>query len=98
MPAPASNTAMGLNFPRMPATVEGSPNTPLPMMELMTSAVRLQRPMARRSWWVGLLGWVSGIARFYHKLPMLGLLCDRVWWRLEFVATGICGDWAPGFP
>src|SRR5271169_6439639 len=31
------------------ATVEGSPKTPLPMIEFTTSATRLQRPMARRS-------------------------------------------------
>ena len=68
MPAPASSTAMGLNFPTSPATVEGSPKTPLPMMELITSAVRLQRPMARTSWWLeALAGGVSGIAWFYHK-------------------------------
>src|SRR5271168_3690362 len=31
------------------ATVEGKPNTPLPMIEFTTSATRLQRPMARSS-------------------------------------------------
>src|SRR5580698_7402988 len=37
------------------ATVEGSPKTPLPMMEFTTSATRLQRPMARTRSWAGLL-------------------------------------------
>src|ERR1700731_970533 len=32
-----------------PATVEGSPKTPLPMMEFTTSATRLQRPITRTS-------------------------------------------------
>src|SRR5580692_2446752 len=31
------------------ATVEGRPKTPLPMIELTTSATRLQRPIARSS-------------------------------------------------
>ncbi len=51
IPAPASSTARGLNFPRRPATAEGSPNTPLPMMEFTTNAVRLQRPMTRIRCW-----------------------------------------------
>ena len=45
--APASNTAQGLARPMSRATSEGNPNIPLPMMELTTSAARLQRPMAR---------------------------------------------------
>jgi len=82
---------MGLNFPRRPATVEGSPNTPLPMMEFTTSAVRLQRPMARRSWWpggVGSVGGVSGIAWFYHRWGVLGQMGDGDFSRLAFVAPG----------
>src|ERR1700691_4518282 len=37
------------------------------MMELMTSAVRLQRPMARSSSWLLVFDGVSGTAWFYHK-------------------------------
>src|SRR5579864_5187668 len=72
IPPPASSTARGLNFPIKPATVEGSPKTPLPITELTTSAVRLQRPIARTSCWLRWRdGAVSGIAWFYHKRPRL---------------------------
>src|SRR6185503_5649172 len=47
--APASNTAHGLDRPMSRATSEGSPNIPLPMMELTTRAARLHLPMARTS-------------------------------------------------
>jgi hypothetical protein len=36
-----------LDLPINAATVDGSPKTPLPMMEFTTSATRLHRPMAR---------------------------------------------------
>ena len=48
------------------ATVEGSPKTPLPMMEFTTSATRLQRPMARTSSWCGGLAKTVPSARLYH--------------------------------
>jgi hypothetical protein len=57
--------------------VDGSPNTPLPIMEFTTSAVRLQRPIARTRW-LGLLGGVSGTAWFYHKFTLLGRQQGRV--------------------
>ena len=47
--APASKTAQGLARPMSRATSEGNPKIPLPMMELITSAARLHRPMARTS-------------------------------------------------
>jgi len=47
--APASNTAQGLARPISRATSEGKPKIPLPMIELMTRAARLHRPMARTS-------------------------------------------------
>src|ERR1700686_2846117 len=59
------------------ATVEGSPNTPLPMIEFTTSATRLQRPMARtRSWLRGSGEGGCIIARLYHKRLMLGQQSD----------------------
>src|SRR5579863_1139876 len=73
MPSPAKRTAMGLNLPIRPATVEGRPKTPLPITEFTTSAVKLQRPMARTSCWprggdvAETGGGVSGIAWLYHK-------------------------------
>src|SRR5207302_5298816 len=45
--APANNTANGLYCPTSPASWEGRPKIPLPMMEFTTSATMLQRPMAR---------------------------------------------------
>jgi hypothetical protein len=45
--APAINTAHGLEAPISFATSEGNPKMPLPIMELITSAARLHRPMAR---------------------------------------------------
>ena len=47
MAAPAINTATTLRLPRSPATVAGNPKIPLPIIEFTTSAVRLQRPIAR---------------------------------------------------
>jgi len=44
--APASNTAQGLAAPRSPARTEGSPKTPLPIIEFTTSATKLHRPIA----------------------------------------------------
>ena len=61
--------------------MEGSPNTPLPITEFTTKAVRLQRPMARISCWGGWLGGVSGTAWFYHNELCSGRSCA----------------WAPGF-
>src|SRR5262245_7061902 len=65
---------------------EGSPNTPLPMMQLTVSAARLQRPMARTS-----AGWLdSGIAGLYHETGQgetvamrsgLAVIADR--WSLQ---------------
>src|SRR5882762_8109393 len=68
MQAPAKSTASGLARPISPAKVDGKPKTPLPMTELMVSAVRLQRPMARTSCGRDVLPWaVSVTARLYHK-------------------------------
>ena len=73
---------MGLKLPSRPATAEGSPKTPLPITEFTTSAVRLQRPMARTSCWLrDTCGSVSGTGCFYHKSERLGE----------------SGLWAPGF-
>ena len=47
--APASRTAKGLRVPRSAAAGEGRPKIPLPIIELMTSAARLQRPITRTS-------------------------------------------------
>jgi hypothetical protein len=48
--------------------VEGSPKTPLPITEFTTSAVRLQRPMARTNCWSpGTCERDSGTGCFYHK-------------------------------
>ena len=59
---------MGLKAPSRPATVEGSPKTPLPITEFTTNAVRLQRPMARTNCWLWeTWGSVSGTGCFYHK-------------------------------
>src|SRR5271155_5242314 len=50
------------------ATVEGKPNTPLPMMEFTTSATRLQRPIARTSSCRGGFAGADSInACLYHK-------------------------------
>src|SRR5260370_20172586 len=54
------------------ATVEGSPNTPLPMMEFTIRAIRLQRRMARTRSWRGAVAAGDSIARLYHKRAMLG--------------------------
>ena len=40
---------MGAIRPTRPETTDGKPKIPLPMMELITSAVRLQRPIVRIS-------------------------------------------------
>src|SRR5437868_2404965 len=48
--SPAISPARGLDRPVRAATVEGSPNTPPPMVEFTTSATRLHRPIARTNW------------------------------------------------
>jgi hypothetical protein len=53
IPHPAAITAQTLDRPIKPATVEGSPKTPLPMIEFTTSATRLHRPMARSRFGLG---------------------------------------------
>ena|SRR5580692_645970 len=56
------------------ATVEGSPKTPLPMMEFTTNATRLQRPMARISSWLG--GFGEGVSiRAFVSQP--GVILDK---------------------
>ena len=76
---------MGLKFPSRPATVEGSPKTPLPITEFTTSAVRLQRPMARTSCRLReTCGSVSGTGCFYHK------------WVLRMTAGSAGRSAAPG--
>src|SRR5579862_4499369 len=67
IPAPATTTAQMLDVPMSAATVEASPKTPLPITELMTSAVRLQRPMARTSGLAGEGSADRAIARLYHN-------------------------------
>src|ERR1700720_4904293 len=68
MQAPAKSTASGLARPISPARVDAKPKTPLPMTELMVSAVRLQRPMTRTSCGRDVLPWsVAVTARLYHK-------------------------------
>src|SRR5580693_6041628 len=58
------------------ATVEGSPKTPLPMIEFTTSATRLQRPMARiRSW----AGWVVEGVSIRVFVPQMDAAGARVW-------------------
>ena len=47
MAAPATSTAKTLRLPSNPATVPGSPKTPLPITEFTVSATKLQRPIAR---------------------------------------------------
>jgi hypothetical protein len=43
---------------------EGNPKIPLPIMQLIVSAARLQRPIARTS-----VGWPGpGIAGLYHRI------------------------------
>src|ERR1051325_7406999 len=44
---PASKTANGLRMPKRRAAGAGRPKMPLPIIELMTRAVRLQRPITR---------------------------------------------------
>jgi hypothetical protein len=41
--------AVGAIRPTRPETTDGNPKIPLPMIELITSAVRLQRPIVRIS-------------------------------------------------
>ena len=67
IPAPAATTAQMLEVPMSAATVEASPKTPLPITELITSAVRLQRPMARTSGLAGEGSADRAIARLYHN-------------------------------
>src|SRR5712692_394509 len=59
--AAANSQANGLAFPSKREMTEGSPKTPLPMMQLTISAVRLQRPMERSR-----VGWVSDTSGLYH--------------------------------
>src|SRR2546425_8358394 len=68
-PAAAKSQANGLAFPTRPEITDGSPKTPLPMMQFTISAVRLQRPMARRS-----VGWsVAVTAGLYHRIAGAGI-------------------------
>src|SRR5437763_17102181 len=60
---PASRTAYRLAEPSSLAKSDGKPNTPLPIIELITSAAMLQRPMAR----IRVAEPDSGIGRLYHK-------------------------------
>src|SRR5712691_7420892 len=53
---PANRTAQGLARPMSLATSAGKPKIPLPMIELITSAARLHRPIARTSPDCSLLG------------------------------------------
>src|SRR5882757_9973962 len=53
---PANKTAQGLARPMSLATSAGKPKIPLPMIELITSAARLHRPIARTSPDCSLLG------------------------------------------
>src|SRR5580700_1496097 len=84
--APASRTASTLARPSSPATTEGRPKTPLPMIKLTTSATRLQRPMARCSW-LGRFGEVVSILRVrfvsqtYDPRTALARDDDRNWMR-----------------
>ena len=64
--APANKTAQGLARPMSRATSEGNPKIPLPMIELMTSAARLHRPMARTSPDCSL----PGKTWFYHSCQL----------------------------
>src|ERR1700690_3088517 len=61
--APANKTAQGLARPMSRATSAGKPKIPLPMIELMTSAARLHRPIARTSPDCSL----PGKTWFYHR-------------------------------
>src|SRR2546427_13008178 len=56
-------TAYGLALPSSLARSDGKPKMPLPIIELITSAAMLQRPMARTR----LTGPESGIGRLYHR-------------------------------
>src|SRR4029077_8703558 len=47
--APANKTAQGLARPMSRETSAGKPKIPLPIIELITSAARLHRPIARTS-------------------------------------------------
>src|SRR5437764_298146 len=67
--AAAMSHANTLAGPRKPEITEGNPKMPLPMMQLMVSAARLQRPMARTS--VDWPGW--GTAGLYHKMSRAGV-------------------------
>src|SRR5262245_27595488 len=49
LPTAATPYASTLREPNSPAMIEGNPKIPAPTTELMTSAARLQRPMARTS-------------------------------------------------
>ena len=61
--------------PSRPATTDGSPKMPLPMMEFSTSPVKLQRPMARKS---------SGRACFAVEAPK-----DREGGSVACVSSGL---------
>src|SRR5579864_4519645 len=68
---PARSTASGLHAPTNPATTDGRPKTPLPIMQFTVSATMLQRPMARTSCGAALCG-VAGVIGplvSQHRLP-----------------------------
>src|ERR1017187_5644191 len=71
--AAARTTANTLVRPTSPASTEGNPKKPLPIMQFTVSAARLQLPMARTSCVLVVIGGsVSGTAWFYHKWMILG--------------------------
>src|SRR6266700_2093441 len=60
---PAIRTAYGLALPSSLARSDGKPKMPLPIIELITSAAMLQRPMARTR----VTAQDSVIGRVYHR-------------------------------
>src|ERR1700693_4789415 len=78
---PANRTAHGLDRPMSLATSAGKPKIPLLMIELITSAARLHRPIARTSPDCSLLGktWLyhSDGAVSYQSKAFSGKKCRR---------------------
>src|ERR1700747_3219080 len=84
--SPASSTATGLHRPTSPATTDGKPKMPLPIMQFTTSATMLQRPMARTSCGGVLCESPCGIVLLYHKREHRVRYCYAT--HLECSVTG----------
>src|SRR6516162_7338200 len=75
MPSAATIIAIGLARPSKRVTSPGRPNIPPPMMQLMTKAVIVQRPIDRTKAIVRLTSW----SEVYHH-TRISAQCDEILW------------------